>query len=223
MGLHDGHRKRLIQRFLEEGLDSFEPHNVLELLLFYAIPRKDTNELAHRLIDTFGCLNGVFDAPFEALIQVEGVGENTAALLKLMPQLTRTYFTGTREETVLDSAAKAAAYFVPHFIGRTEEVVQLVCVDAKSRITAHQIIHRGSVNVAEANIRKIANIALHNNAVGVILAHNHPGGIALPSPEDIATTRNIKSALQPMGILLMDHIIVAGEESVSMALSGVDF
>lgn len=223
MGLHDGHRKRLIQRFLEEGLDGFEPHNILELLLFYAIPRKDTNELAHRLIDAFGSLNGVFDAPYEALMQVEGVGENTAALLKLMPQLTRVYFTGIREETVLDSADKAAAYFVPYFIGQTEEVVRMVCVDAKSRITAHQIIHRGSVNVAEANIRKIANIALHNNAVGVILAHNHPGGIALPSPEDIVTTRNIKSALQPMGIVLMDHIIVAGEDSVSMALSGVDF
>ena len=99
----------------------------------------------------------------------------------------------------------------------------MVCVDAKSRVIAHQIIHRGSVNVVEANIRKIANIALHNNAAGILLAHNHPGGIALPSPEDIATTRNIKSALLPMGIVLMDHIIVAGEESVSMALSGVDF
>lgn len=223
MGLHDGHRKRLIQRFLEEGLDNFEPHNVLELLLFYAIPRKDTNELAHRLIDTFGDLNGVFDAPVEALLQVEGVGENTAALLKLMPQMARTYFAGSRKEVILDSADKAAAYFVPHFIGRTEEVVQLVCVDAKSRVTAHQIIHRGSVNVAEANIRKIVNIALHNNAVGVILAHNHPGGMALPSPEDVDTTRSIKSALQPMGIVLMDHIIVAGEDSVSLALSGVDF
>lgn len=223
MGLHDGHRKRLVQRFLEEGLDSFEPHNILEMLLFYAIPRKDTNELAHRLIDTFGSLNGVFDAPFEALIQVEGVGENTAALLKLMPQLTRTYFSNNREEVILDSADKAAAYFVPHFIGRTEEVVQMVCVDAKSRVIAHQIIHWGSVNVAEANIRKIANVALHNNAVGVILAHNHPGGIALPSPEDIATTRTVKAALQPMGILLMDHIIVAGEDSISLALSGLDF
>jgi len=223
MGLHDGHRKRLIQRFLEEGLDSFEPHNVLELLLFYAIPRKDTNELAHRLIDTFGSLNGVFDAPMEALMQVDGVGENTAALLKLMPQLTRTYLTGAQKEVILDHAEKAAAYFIPYFVGRTEEVVQLVCVDAKSRVTSHQIIHRGSINVAEANIRKIANVALHNNAAGIILAHNHPGGIALPSPEDIATTSAIKAALQPMGIVLMDHIIVAGEESISMALSGVDF
>ena len=91
MGLHDGHRQRLIQRFLEEDLDNFEPHNVLELLLFYAIPRKDTNELAHVLIDTFGSLKGVFDAPYEELIKVAGIGPNTAALLKLVPSLTRTY------------------------------------------------------------------------------------------------------------------------------------
>lgn len=221
MGLHDGHRQRLIQRFLEEELDGFEPHNVLELLLFYAIPRRDTNELAHTLIDTFGSLNGVFDAPYDALLQVEGIGPNAAALIKLVPQLTRTYYTGQKDRVVLDTADKAGEYFVPYFIGHNEEVVYMACLDAGSRVIAHRMIHRGSVNASEVNIRKIVNVALQSNAVGILLAHNHPGGIALPSAEDVATTQNIAAALRPMGVLLMDHIIVAGGDFVSMAQSGV--
>lgn len=221
MGLHDGHRQRLIQRFLEEDLDNFEPHNVLELLLFYAIPRKDTNELAHVLMDTFGSLKGVFDAPYEELIKVTGIGPNTAALLKLVPSLTRTYYSSDARRIILDTSEKSGEYFLPYYIGQTEEVVRLACLDAGGKVISNQILHRGSANAAEVNIRKIVNIALRNNAMGVILAHNHPGGLPLPSEEDVATTKSIREALMPMGILLMDHIIVAGQDYVSMARSGI--
>ena len=221
MGLHDGHRQRLIQRFLEEDLDNFEPHNVLELLLFYAIPRKDTNELAHVLMDTFGSLKGVFDAPYEELIKVTGIGPNTAALLKLVPSLTRTYYSSDARSIILDTSEKSGEYFLPYYIGQTEEVVRLACLDAGGKVISNQILHRGSANAAEVNIRKIVNIALRNNAMGVILAHNHPGGLPLPSEEDVATTKSIREALIPMGILLMDHIIVAGQDYVSMARSGI--
>lgn len=221
MGLHDGHRQRLIQRFLEEDLDNFEPHNVLELLLFYAIPRKDTNELAHVLIDTFGSLKGVFDAPYEELIKVTGIGPNTAALLKLVPSLTRTYYSSDARSVILDTSEKSGEYFLPYYIGQTEEVVRLACLDAGGKVISNQILHRGSANAAEVNLRKIVNIALRNNAMGVILAHNHPGGLPLPSEEDVATTKSIREALMPMGILLMDHIIVAGQDYVSMARSGI--
>ena len=221
MGLHDGHRQRLIQRFLEEDLDNFEPHNVLELLLFYAIPRKDTNELAHVLMDTFGSLKGVFDAPYEELIKVTGIGPNTAALLKLVPSLTRTYYSSDARSVILDTSEKSGEYFLPYYIGQTEEVVRLACLDAGGKVISNQILHRGSANAAEVNIRKIVNIALRNNAMGVILAHNHPGGLPLPSEEDVATTKSIREALIPMGILLMDHIIVAGQDYVSMARSGI--
>jgi DNA repair protein RadC len=221
MGLHDGHRQRLIQRFLEEDLDNFEPHNVLELLLFYAIPRKDTNELAHVLMDTFGSLKGVFDAPYEELIKVTGIGPNTAALLKLVPSLTRTYYSSDARSIILDTSEKSGEYFLPYYIGQTEEVVRLACLDAGGKVISNQILHRGSANAAEVNLRKIVNIALRNNAMGVILAHNHPGGLPLPSEEDVATTKSIREALMPMGILLMDHIIVAGQDYVSMARSGI--
>ena len=221
MGLHDGHRQRLIQRFLEEDLDNFEPHNVLELLLFYAIPRKDTNELAHVLMDTFGSLKGVFDAPYEELIKVTGIGPNTEAVLKLVPSLTRTYYSSDARSVILDTSEKSGEYFLPYYIGQTEEVVRLACLDAGGKVISNQILHRGSANAAEVNIRKIVNIALRNNAMGVILAHNHPGGLPLPSEEDVATTKSIREALMPMGILLMDHIIVAGQDYVSMARSGI--
>ena len=221
MGLHDGHRQRLIQRFLEEDLDNFEPHNVLELLLFYAIPRKDTNELAHVLMDTFGSLKGVFDAPYEELIKVTGIGPNTAALLKLVPSLTRTYYSSDARSIILDTSEKSGEYFLPYYIGQTEEVVRLACLDAGGKVISNQILHRGSANAAEVNLRKIVNIALRNNAMGVILAHNHPGGLPLPSEEDVATTKSIREALMPMGILLMDHIIVAGQDYVYMARSGI--
>lgn len=221
MGLHDGHRQRLIQRFLEEDLDSFEPHNVLELLLFYAIPRKDTNELAHVLMNTFGSLKGVLDAPYEELLKVSGIGPNAAALLKLVPSLTRTYYSSDERSIILDTSEKSGEYFLPYFIGQTEEVVRLACLDAGGKVISNQLLHRGSVNAAEVNIRKIVNHALRNNAVGVILAHNHPGGLPLPSEEDVLTTKSLREALMPMGILLMDHIIVAGQEFVSMARSGV--
>ena len=221
MGLHDGHRQRLIQRFLEEDLDNFEPHNALELLLFYAIPRKDTNELAHVLMDTFGSLKGVFDAPYEELIKVTGIGPNTAALLKLVPSLTRTYYSSDARSVILDTSEKSGEYFLPYYIGQTEEVVRLACLDAGGKVISNQILHRGSANAAEVNMRKIVNIALRNNAMGVILAHNHPGGLPLPSEEVVATTKSIREALMPMGILLMDHIIVAGQDYVSMARSGI--
>lgn len=221
MGLHDGHRQRLIQRFLEEDLDNFEPHNVLELVLFYAIPRKDTNELAHVLMDTFGSLKGVFDAPYEELLKVGGIGPNAAALIKLVPSLTRMYYSSEQNGVILDSSEKSGAYFLPYFIGQTEELVRLACLDASGKVICNQILHRGSVNAAEVNIRKIVNIALRNNAMGVILAHNHPGGLPLPSEEDVWTTKRIREALLPMGILLMDHIIVGDQDYVSMARSGI--
>ena len=221
MGVHEGHRQRLLHRFLEEGLESFAPHNKLELLLFYAIPRRDTNEIAHRLLNTFGSFSAVLDAPIEDLERVEGVGPSAAAFLKLMGETARAYYVDQQTEIVLDSTRKAGAYLMPRFLGRTQEVVYQVCLDQKCRVLNISLIHEGSVHAAEVNLRKIVGTALKYNATGVILAHNHPGGVALPSPEDLATTQQLKRTLVPMGINLIDHIIVAERDFVSLADSGV--
>lgn len=220
MGLHDGHRKRLIDRAIREGLDDFSHHNVIELLLFYGIPRKDTNEIAHVLLDTFGSISGIFDAPIAELAKITGMGEYSASLLKLMPQIFRVYMTDKNRDICLDSTKKAGEYLLSRYIGRTEEAVYMVCIDSKCRVLGTTLIHHGSVNAAEVNIRTIVSTALKFNAVGVIISHNHPGGVALPSKEDLITTQRIKSVLEPVNVALIDHIIVADNDFVSLADSG---
>lgn len=220
MGVHDGHRGRLTERFLEEGLDGFSPHNILELILFYAVPRKDTNELAHVLLDTFGSLSGVLDAPVAELTAVPGVGEHTAALLHLIPHLTRAYLSDREQEICISSTEKAGQFLLPRFVGRNEECVFLVCVDGKCRVLSVTLLHKGNINSAEVSIRSIVAAALRHNAAGIILAHNHPGGVALPSQEDLRTTQRVREALEPVGIRLIDHFIVADGDFVSLADSG---
>ncbi len=220
IGVHDKHRQRLIARFLQEGLDGFAEHQILELLLFFGIVQKDTNPLAHVLIDNFGSVSGALDAPYEELLTIKGIGPNTAALLKLMPQLARVYQQGKQQEICLNSSEKSGQFLLPRYIGRTEETVFLVCLDSKCRVLGTTLLHRGSVNSAEVNVRAIVANALKHNAAGVILAHNHPGGIALPSEDDLRTTHTLHTALKPVGIQLIDHIIVADADFVSLADSG---
>lgn len=222
MGVHDGHRARLKQRFLRHGLDSFDDHSVLELLLFYAIPRRDTNELAHRLIERFGSLAGVFEARVEELMRVEGLGENAALLIKLVPQVSRRYaISKTAGERVIRSSEDAGRLLMPLFLYAREEIVYLICLDGKGRVISCKELSRGSVNETEVSVRAIVETALAQSAVSVILSHNHVDGFAIPSYEDEMTTRRIRSALLLVGITLADHIIVAGDDFVSFADSGL--
>lgn len=222
MGAHDGHRKRMKDRFLREGLGGFDDHNVLELLLFYALPRKDTNLIAHRLMETFGSLDAVFEAPPEALVQVAGMGENAATLLHLVPEAARRYLIAKEARgDVLASAEEAGRYLIPRFINCREETVYLICLDAKLKVLDCRRIGAGGPTAAPISIRQIVETALMKNATAVILAHNHTSGIALPSPEDKAATLQVRDALALVGITLADHIVVAGEDFVSMADDGL--
>ena len=222
MGIHDGHRERAKERFLAHGLNNFDDHTALELLLYFAIPRRDVNELAHSLIDSFGNLSGIFDASYEELLKVPGVGKTGATLLKLVPAICRRYMISlSGYADMLTSTALAGAYLVPRFMAERDEVVLLVCLDAKRKVLNCREIARGSVNSAEISIRKIAEIALAHNSTSVILAHNHTSGIAVPSAEDERTTRKIKASLELVGVTLADHIVVANDDYVSMADSGI--
>lgn len=220
MGVHDGHRQRMIQRFMQNGLDGFQEHEILEMLLFYCIPRRNTNELAHELLNAFGNLSGVLNASPAELQIVSGVGENTAAFLKLLPEIVRIYYSQLQKEVRLDTTAARGNYLIPKFLSLREEVVMLLCLDAKSRLLSCIKIYEGSVNTAEVHTRKLLNVALKSNAACVVLAHNHPSGVALPSPEDISTTNHVRRVLQSAGIQLVDHIIVAGRDFVSLADCG---
>ncbi len=221
---HDGHRIRLKHRFLKTGLDDFEPHNVLELLLFYSVPRKDTNPLAHRLISHFGNLAAVFDAKPEELMKVEGVTENTAVLLSMIPSLSRKYLED-KVDTVNAAGGfkEMGAYFLPKFIGRNIETIMLAGLDNKNKIISCGIVAEGEIDRAKVSKRKVIEEALKSNATRVVLAHNHPMGFAIPSTEDVHMTGEIYDLLKSVNIELIDHIIVAEDDFVSMAASGIFF
>jgi DNA repair protein RadC len=219
--LHSGHRTRMKKRFLEYGLENFDDHNALELLLFYAKPRGDVNPLAHRLIDHFGSFAAVFDAPFEELCAIDGVGESTALLIKLIPQIGGRYRVSKDNfNNILDSSEKAGHFLVPRFYAARDEEVYLICLDAKCKVITCKRLFKGEVNSTNISIRKIVETALTANATSVILAHNHTSGIAIPSREDCEVTRRIAVALNTVDIIFADHIIVADDDFVSMADSG---
>ncbi len=208
--VHQGHRERLRQRFLQEGLDNFQDHNVLELLLFYSVPMKDTNEEAHNLINVFGSLSNVFDARFEDLCEVKGIGERTATLIKLMPELFKKYETDklNNDNVMLNTGELVAKYVSKYFKGVTTEKMYLLCLDSVCRMISFDLISEGSVKTTALNIRKIMEIALKNNASSLILIHNHPSGVAAPSRSDIDATMEIIDLMKKVGLSLSDHIII---------------
>ena len=221
---HKGHRERLKLRFLESGLDSFTDVQALELLLFYAIPQKDTNPIAHALLERFGSLSQVLDAPVEELKKVPGISDHAATLLRLATELARFYQVDTARRTeVLTSLDACGAYLVPRFFGRKVETVFLLCLDANCKVLCCREIGEGSVNAASISVRKVVEAALSANATTVVLAHNHPSGVALPSADDVQTTRRIAAALSAVEVQLIDHIVVAEGDFISMAQSGYRF
>lgn len=222
MGIHDGHREKLRRRFLDGGLDSFADHEALELLLFYAIPRRDTNELAHRLMEHYGTLDAVLTAPLEELTQISGIGENAAALIRLVPRLAqKARLSAAAREIVLSDAERMGEYLLERFRGEKNEVIYQLCLDRKGKLIVCRRLNEGGVDSSELNIRRLVENALLSSASMVVLAHNHPSGIALPSPEDYVTTDRVEEALRVVGVQLVDHIIVADDDYVSMAASGI--
>ena len=222
--VHKGHRERLKARFLETGLDSFTDVQALELLLFYAIPQKDTNPIAHALLDRFGSLSQVLDAPLEALKKVPGISDHSASLLRLVTELARFYQVDSAQRTeVLTSLDACGRYLVPRFFGRKVETVFLLCLDAKCKVLCCREIGEGSVNAASISVRKVVEAALSANATTVVLAHNHPSGVALPSADDVQPTRRIAAALSAVEVKLIDHIVVAEGDFISMVQSGYRF
>ena len=210
--MHKDHRKHTKDRFLSEGLDSFEPHNVLELLLFYSIPQKDTNETAHMLINRFGSLSAVFDAPYDDLLTVPGISEHSATLIKLIPAISRRYAMEKNSKvTKLSSIEDIGKYLVARYLGVTEETVLLLLLDNKFGLIDCVQVHEGSVNSSAITMRKLIETALFKRASMVVLAHNHPSGVALPSSDDLFTTQQVKRAFDLVEIGMLAHIIVAGD------------
>ena len=222
MSIHDGHRARLKRRFLEHGEQVFDDHQLLELMLFYAVPQGDVNPLAHRLMNHFGSFDAVLDAKPEELMRVKGVGDHTALYLSMFPQVLRRYMTSRSggEERVC-SAADAGEYLQPYFFGARNETAFLLCLDAKGKVLSCRFLAEGSLDRVGLNSRQVVETALAQNATTAILAHNHISGLALPSQADLTTTRRLRAVLREGGVELSDHLIFADDDMVSLRDSGL--
>lgn len=215
--VHAGHRERIRERFLREGLDSFSQHEVLELLLTYAIPQKDVNPLAHALIDQFGSLSGVLDADESDLMQVSGIGKKAASLLCLMPHLLGYYMKNAMgERPMITNLLQARQYAASLFFGVHEERFYMVCLDKQGHVIYTQLLQKGTVDEVPIYPRTVVEIAIRHHACCVLLTHNHPGGISQPSQADYDATNAVIDALRPVGIGVVDHLILGGESVYSM-------
>lgn len=220
--LHQGHRQRVKQRFRQEGLDAFADHQVLEMLLFYCIPRRDTNELAHKMIRQFGSLSNLLEAAPEEIMELCQVSENTAILVSLIPSLARRYQQSRwRARPDLGDSTKAGEYAVSLFTGRTYEAFFMLCLNAQNRLTHTVLINEGTIDETAVYPRNIVEAALRYQAAKVVLAHNHPGGSMKPSRADLRITQIIKDALGTIFVEVVDHLIVAGEQYLSLAEKGL--
>lgn len=213
--VHAGHRQRVKKRFIEHGFDGMEPHQVLEMLLFYAIPRKDTNQLAHQLLDRYGTLGGICDTPIDILEKDFGLSENAAVLLKMVPELARAYEESKLHAKYINKTT-AIDIIRPKFIGATSERVVLALADAKQKLILCDAISVGSVTASEIPTRKIVDLALRHNARYVYLAHNHPSEVCSPSRTDLEATEKVSEMLYNIGVILIDHLIITTNEYFSI-------
>lgn len=219
--LHDGHRERIRQEFLQYGFDqNTPPHKILELLLFYCVQRADTNPIAHELIKKYGSVAAVLDAPVEELANFKGLSERSAVLLKLIMPVARRYIYDKQQQKPcfngLDSIGK---YVLGRFLGETKEKLGVMCLDAKGSMIDFSFLGEGDLDSVVLSNRELAKKVLDCNAVAAVLCHNHPKGIALPSDNDVLVTTQAAEALSKIGVQLIDHIITADADFVSMAQS----
>ena len=204
---HEGHREKLRQRFIREnGFEHFEDHQILELLLFYANPRSDTNPIAHALLDEFGSLKGVLEARPEMLMRVPGVGEKHRCAMEVPDRI--------------GNSREAEKYCLSILAGQRTERFYVISLNAQCAVLGRRKISDGSLSEVSAYPRMVMETALNYNAHSVLLCHNHPGGTCAPSPEDIASTLQLQRLLNGVGILVLDHIIVAGDRTYSMIQHG---
>lgn len=214
---HEGHRRRMRERYLKGGMDGFAPHEALELLLYYALPRVNVNPLAHRLIDRFGTLQAVLHASPELLMQVEGVGESTAVLLSMvLPiyHLSALDYDGPKKS--MKNMQSLKEYCAHLFHGERDEVLYVISLDLQMRVRHASKIGRGTIDHLMIYPRQVVSEALFYHAHSVVIAHNHPSGLAEPSEADILATDDVRAALGTVGIDLLDHIIYADGRMITI-------
>lgn len=211
-----GHRERMRQRYLANGLNGFQPHEIIEFLLFFSKPRCDTNKIAHELIQRFHTISGVFDAEIDELCRVDGVGTNSAILLHMMPDIFKAYEL-SRHSCKLNfkSQKELKSYLSSLYVGEVKEQTYVISFNSAAKVISIESAGIGTPASVNFDLRTIAEIALRNRAVSIALVHNHPDGNPQPSNTDIYSTESLKKSLNLLDIKLADHYIV-GKRVISM-------
>ena len=219
--LHDGHRNRLRDEFLSLGENqTMHDHKLLEMLLFYAIPRKDTNPIAHELINTFGSFAGVFDAEVEDLAKIKGMTKNAAVLIKSILPIARAYIESKSDTNkCIKTFEDMGSFFMAKYLGIKSETASMLCLNGKGEILSFEVLSDGDLDSTGLSIRTVLQQVIKTSATAVVIAHNHPSGVALPSPADVEITKMVADALKTISVHLIDHIIIANNDYVSMAQS----
>ena len=215
------HRQRVKKRFIKESsFDSFAPHNILEMLLFYSIPIKDTKPLAYDLINHFGSLSAVFDAPYEELLKIHGISHHSATLIKSIIPLSRAYNNDKHcKKQTLYTVDEVSDFLLSQYVGYNDEVFSVISLDSCSRVLSFDIIAKGNINSVMGDSRKLIQILLKSGATAAIIAHNHPGGFAIPSNADLKATKKLRLACEGIEVELLDHMLIADDECISMKCS----
>ncbi len=219
--LHKGHRKRLRKELIEQNFDdSISDHKVMEALLFYGVSQKNTNDMAHELVNKFGSIHGILEADPNDLFQVEGMTERAVTLIKLILPLARRYYTDKyKDRYKFESVDAIGDYIKKKHYGYREEVFMVTSFTGDGFKIATDIINKGDMISVTLSVKSIVQTVLKYNAPYVVISHNHTNKSALPSAADIEMTKIVKRTLEQMSICLMDHIIVAGDDYISMAQS----
>lgn len=210
---HKDHRKRLRKRFLTEELYSFEDHQILELLLFFALPRIDTNELGHRLLQRFKTLAGVFNAEYADLLEVDGMGENSATLIHMIPQLTRAYLLSADDaKKRFSSLREIGRFFERYFLSMKSETAVGLYLNSNMELLHIERFSVGTDLKTGLSIRKVVDLMIRTNASHFVLAHNHPDGNLNKSSEDAEVTAQLGAVLSGIETTFLEHFIVGNGE-----------
>ena len=208
--LHDGHRERLRKKFETDAL--LEDHEILELYLFQSIPRCNTNEIAHRLLQRFGSIRGVLHADISSLEEVEGVGHKTAVQLRVASALVSRYLrSSVNTSGILNDVSELYLYLQSLFAGIAHERVYAVLFNASGRLVGVKQVANGISFLSDVAISSLIHDAVKQNAAALLLAHNHPDGLPFPSEQDRRTTFALRDALRGTGIRLVEHYVIAGD------------
>ncbi|MBE6774691.1 MAG: hypothetical protein E7543_00695 [Ruminococcaceae bacterium] len=216
---HNFHRQHMRERFYEAGFKGMADHNVLEMLLYFGIPRKDTNGIAHELISTFGSFSSVFEANRHDLLKVKGMTETAVCLIKMMLPVYSRYTDSLKEHRPSPiEPEEVYEYLLPkYFEGSCRERVYVLCYDSSDRLIACRLLNEGDICSSSFDIREFSRIVLETNCTSVIISHNHPHCFSQPSKDDIRVTQNVIKLLDMLKIRLIDHIIVADDGYTSLA------